>query len=580
MSRPALLTFPALDSRQAIDDALEALTARIVGWRELAPQIAAEVQQVAERERYGRAVGRALTIRAQGEFYAGNLAAVKALLAQAAPCLEDEGTPADRVYFESLAAQVLVRDGDVPGGLARIRGLEDAANQLGACPVQAVYFNRRTVCEDVANNISEVWRAAFRTLAIGEAIGEPLVRANALSNLGSAFHDAGNYEDARDLLRDALRLVDEYEMADLAMAHSNMAQTLLELKEYDEAWEQIKPSLASKDESDDPDSYAFTQLIAAEILLGRGERDRSRALAEPMVEFTQRHRLSGEYVHARVLMAQYALDDGDIDAALAQVEDVDDSDIPTGYRIELREISAKVFAAAGQWERGYRTLVEHNLMFEEVRATARKMRYEARRIEVEVRGLRAERDAALQRLDEVERLRAELAELAIKDHLTGLGNRRHLGEYLGDLFAREGAQFCLAVIDLDLFKTINDTYGHATGDVVLKAIADHLRHNVRAGDMVFRYGGEEFCIVLHRVDALQAAHIVSNIAQSYAELVVEHEGHVMTGLTFSAGIAEYPNDGDSEKALFECADGAMYEVKRTTRNAVRICGEPRATISS
>jgi len=575
MSLPELLTFPPPTTRDVVDSTLEALTARIAGWRELVPQITRGVQEAAEEMGYHRAVGRALVIQAQGEYYLGSLATVKKLLAEAGPIVDTEGTLADYVYLRSLEAHVLMREGDLDAAMDLIRLLEGDAISLGPCAVQAVYFNRRTVCEDAVNNFSEALRAGFRTLAIGEEIGEPAVRANAMSNIASSLHAAGNFEDARDLLRDCLTLVDEYQITDLTMAHSNMAETLLELKEYDAAWEQIQPSLTYDPDAEDPDAYAFTQLIAAEILLGRGDLEQARALVEPMVEWTQRYQLAAEGAHVRVMMARLALAHSDIDAAVAEMEQVDESGISTGYLIELKATQAEVAAAAGQWERAYRALAEHNSLVDEVRSEARKLRYAARQIEAEVRGLREERDAALERLDEVERLRAELAELAIKDPLTGLGNRRHLGEYMHELVGREGARFALAVIDLDLFKTINDSYGHATGDVVLQACANHLRNGVRAGDMVFRFGGEEFCVVLQRVNGRQAAEILRKVAETYSQLVIRHEGHMMTGLTFSAGIAEFPRDGADDHVLFERADEAMYEVKRTTRNAIRVYGEPQ-----
>jgi diguanylate cyclase (GGDEF)-like protein len=572
---PELPTFPAPVSRDVVDTTLEALTARIAGWRELVPQVAREVKAAAEAMGYWRAVGRALVIQAQGEYYLGSLRRAKELLDEAEPLVESEGTLADYVYLRSLEAHVLMRDGDLDSAMDLIRLLEGDAISLGPCPVQAVYFNRRTVCEDAVNNFSEALRAGFRTLAIGEEIGEPAIRANAMSNIASSLHAAGNFEDARDLLQDCLALVDEYDITDLTMAHSNMAETLLELRDYDRAWEQIQPILTTDVDSEDPDTYAFTQLIAAEILLGRGELERARALIEPMDEFTQRYRLAAEMAHVRVMKARLALAHSDIDAAVAEMSEVDESGISTGYLIELKATVAEVAAAAGQWQRAYKALVEHNALVDEVRASARELRYAARQIEAEVRGLREERDAALERLDEVERLRAELAELAIKDPLTGLGNRRHLGEYMHELVAREGARFALAMIDLDLFKTINDTYGHATGDVVLQACAQHIRAGVRSGDMVFRYGGEEFCVVLHRADGRQAAEVLRKIAETYSQLVIRHEGHMMTGLTFSAGIAEFPRDGADDHILFEHADEAMYDVKRTTRNAVRIYGEPQ-----
>jgi len=125
----------------------------------------------------------------------------------------------------------------------------------------------------------------------------------------------------------------------------------------------------------------------------------------------------------------------------------------------------------------------------------------------------------------------------------------------------------------DHFKRVNDTHGHAAGDLVLKAIADHLRCSARESDLVFRYGGEEFLLLLPDTSAAQALRKVDCIRQAVEASPVP-VGEQTINITLSAGVATFPADGATPDALIERADQALYLAKSQGRNRVVGCGAP------
>lgn len=160
---------------------------------------------------------------------------------------------------------------------------------------------------------------------------------------------------------------------------------------------------------------------------------------------------------------------------------------------------------------------------------------------------------------------AELRNLAVTDALTGVWNRRHGTELLAaDLSARRpGQALSLLMLDIDHFKTINDTFGHQAGDHVLIEIASRLRRSLRGSDMVARWGGEEF-VVLLRDCALPDA---LRLAEEIRAAIAEQPFGAMGSLTVSVGVAE-ARAGEDLTTWLERADQALYRAKRAGRNEV------------
>ncbi|WP_434751889.1 sensor domain-containing diguanylate cyclase [Paenibacillus amylolyticus] len=147
------------------------------------------------------------------------------------------------------------------------------------------------------------------------------------------------------------------------------------------------------------------------------------------------------------------------------------------------------------------------------------------------------------------------------DMLTGLNNRRTFEEVIQEWIKDENL-FAIIVLDIDRFKLINDTYGHSAGDEVLRQIAKLIQMSVRTEDICFRFGGEEFVVLLRNYDSKMAYETAERIRISVEESVLA----VDRSVTISAGIAEFPMHSRSESELFHLADNALYLAKEEGRN--------------
>ena len=180
--------------------------------------------------------------------------------------------------------------------------------------------------------------------------------------------------------------------------------------------------------------------------------------------------------------------------------------------------------------------------------------------------------ALSRQIEQVQALQAALREQATQDALTGLANRRHLNDTLPGLLAlalRERAPLSVVVIDLDHFKRVNDEHGHPVGDRVLAAFGRLLREQLRSSDQAFRYGGEEFCLLMPNTPAAQAVGKLEQMLQAWRGQVHEHDGGVLIGLSFSAGVADTQRVPISPQALLNAADHALLGAKRAGRSRVR-----------
>lgn len=174
----------------------------------------------------------------------------------------------------------------------------------------------------------------------------------------------------------------------------------------------------------------------------------------------------------------------------------------------------------------------------------------------------------------------ENADLAFRDDLTGLANRRLLTGLLADgwgRLVREHGRISLLMIDLDRFKEVNDTHGHRRGDEVLRATADILRRHFRAADVIVRYGGDEFVVVLPGVGRDDAGHLGERARAAMAELAeAAGDGQGLgVSVSFSIGVASFPDDGTGGDEVLEVADRRLFEDKRHRHG-----GPPRRPTSS
>jgi diguanylate cyclase (GGDEF)-like protein len=196
----------------------------------------------------------------------------------------------------------------------------------------------------------------------------------------------------------------------------------------------------------------------------------------------------------------------------------------------------------------------------------------ARDVTAQLAQQRALQDANQQLRDQlhtIEALRAGLAEQAVRDHLTGLHNRRHLAAELDAALLVAGARgepLAVVLLDIDHFKQINDRYGHAAGDAVLVHLAGTLSGAVRPDDLLARHGGEEFVLVMRGLDAADAVRRADDLRRLVRDRPAVSDGHRIA-VTFSAGVAAFTG-AESADDLLRLADQALYAAKRNGRDRI------------
>lgn len=175
-------------------------------------------------------------------------------------------------------------------------------------------------------------------------------------------------------------------------------------------------------------------------------------------------------------------------------------------------------------------------------------------------------------MTEIEVLQKQLREQALRDSLTNLYNRRFLEETLDREVAharRSKKALCIAMIDIDNFKTFNDRYGHKAGDMILRSLGEILLANTRKGDVACRYGGEEFVVVMPGADMDNARKRAQQWRKAFQLLQQSFNGQELQS-TISVGVAVFPDHGLDGDAVIHAADKAMYESKARGKNRVTL----------
>lgn len=175
---------------------------------------------------------------------------------------------------------------------------------------------------------------------------------------------------------------------------------------------------------------------------------------------------------------------------------------------------------------------------------------------------------------EVSRLHRQTELLSLVDPLTGLGNSRSLREDMRrslEHAVRSGEPLAFAMMDLDDFKTYNDRFGHVAGDEALCAAAEAIRSAIRVADRAYRYGGEEFCLLLPDADAEGAAAVAERARRAIADVELRpSDDDRVASLSVSIGVAVYPGDAADADELLSCADTALYVAKRGGKDRVQV----------
>lgn len=170
-------------------------------------------------------------------------------------------------------------------------------------------------------------------------------------------------------------------------------------------------------------------------------------------------------------------------------------------------------------------------------------------------------------------LREELQKFSYEDALTGLKNRRYfdqLFEHESAVAQRNDLSLSLLIVDIDHFKRFNDTHGHEAGDHALKIVAGILQKQFRESDIVCRYGGEEFVVVMPGATSEAARDKANQLCEAVRKVPIIHREQDLGALTVSVGVASWPDDAEKPLQILTLADKALYRAKEAGRNRVEI----------
>jgi diguanylate cyclase len=232
-----------------------------------------------------------------------------------------------------------------------------------------------------------------------------------------------------------------------------------------------------------------------------------------------------------------------------------------GYQEKIEKYSQQIGNA--------RDITELNNILGRVMVDTRIAQTEAVRSRDQMVAARQEMRAAEARMNDLESQLREMSELVYEDQLTGSLNRRGLDDFLEHALARterRNLPLCLALLDLDDFKRLNDTHGHSAGDRALIHLVQVVKDTLRAMDVIGRFGGEEFVIVLPDTSLEDAAQTVTRVQRELTKRIFMHNDQRLL-ITFSAGVALRARD-ETQASLIERVDKALYEAKKAGKNRV------------
>jgi diguanylate cyclase (GGDEF)-like protein len=461
-----------------------------------------------------------------------------------------------------------------------------------------IAHNSRAITAKLQGRTDAALRHIYAAMQAAKETGWAGPRITALSNLGGYQHDLFNLDDARVHSEQALALAREAGVRQVvtiaginlvviyyAAGEAQQARAMVEFlvnhpqEQAPGMLDRFKVNLAlghlcvgeidaalaylqsSADAGiGDGDGMANWTWVMGRCLLARQDAAGARALLERFVEGRRRSKrqdLPFDAMELNRVLADACEQLGDAQAALQCVRQAQTLyEQLVGRSARARFIALEVSHELEQAQRERDAAV----------ASQHDAESDRRRL--------AELNTALQaKIDETAMLHAQLSEQALRDPLTGLHNRRYLFEVapgMLELARRQNSPLCVVLLDLDHFKLLNDTFGHAAGDQVLQRFAKLLTEMLRRSDVVSRHGGEEFVAVMPDIDAEGAQAKIEQLLLAFQAAPTDTGRKRMPRGSFSAGIAVFPKHGSSLEQLLLRADRGLYAAKHQGRARVEL----------
>jgi diguanylate cyclase (GGDEF)-like protein len=439
-------------------------------------------------------------------------------------------------------------------------------------------------------NLAEGLRFGYAGLHLAQQLDLLPQQANMTIPLGVALMAARDPEESANLYERAESIAESIgSPMMLKTIRTNLAVVLRRTGRLAEAEQRVRAVLAEPEPM--IGGQQFAHFCAAElfILQGRIEDAEAQLAAATAVlagrpltplDAAKVHFISGLIASRRGRMAEAVASFRSAERDFADLSALRFSD-----RAQVYEELGAALAAQGSFEEAYlaqRKSAQEYLgsvqALNRLRRFSMQVRHEINRVRAELeretherRSLQSShlrlREQMELTLHEAQRLKNE----STHDMLTGLVNRRYLDEALPNLLRlsqQSATPVAIAFVDLDRFKQVNDDFGHGMGDAVLRDFAQIALECMRGSDIIGRYGGEEFVVALIGCGPAAARARLENLLQRLQKHSVRHDGETLEGVSFTAGVAIYPEDGTEIAPLMGAADRRLYEAKRAGRARV------------
>lgn len=439
-------------------------------------------------------------------------------------------------------------------------------------------------------NLAEGLRFGYAGLHMSQQLNLAPQQATMALPLGVALMAVRDPEEAATVLERAELVAEQIDSPMLLKAiRTNLAICNRRLVRYAEAEERIRwvlqqpPGMIG--------GQQFAHFTAAELFIQQGRVEEAAAELErahrfvdphnpPLLDAAKTHFIMGLICSRRDQLDEACHHLQQVVELLPQVSALRFSD-----RALVHEEYAAVLARLGRFEGAYKAQLRSSQEYlsnvsvlNRVRQFSMQVRHEISRVRAQLAEAAEERRtlqtsnrqlarAIEQTLNEAERFKHE----AHLDALTGLLNRRYLDEALPKLLTmaqHSATPVAIAIIDLDRFKRVNDEYGHAMGDEVLRGFAAMSQDLLRGSDIIGRYGGEEFVAAIIGCGPGAAERRLEDLQARMREAHFSLDGREISGVTFTAGVAIYPEDGVTIEQLMKRADDRMYRAKNAGRQRI------------
>ncbi|MFN0182260.1 MAG: diguanylate cyclase domain-containing protein [Aquabacterium sp.] len=557
------------------------------------------VERAAARaERDGDAAGLAwaLLVRGFHKSYFATPQDAEADLAQAAEHCARQGDRTGEILARTGHARALWRQGHAQAALALLLPLRDEGLALLRNAQRGVLLNAIAGCYSAQGQSETAFAYMYQALRdAGPKRGHGYDVA-LYCNLAHELIELGDHDEA-------LRQV-ERGLERIASIHNGRLHTVLIvnratcLTEIGRAGEALEDARRIADAQPDPSGdglYAGHQESLAHAALRGGDlvlADRLIAAAQPQLPEGALNLLLARALRER-LRGEPAAGLRLLELAKPLLDAQGDERVSARMRCRHAQVRAELHEAMGEADLALQALRDWQHHQADRAQRASNARYQAAALQTELLMLRqrleeqdARRQAAerargeladahaklMRKMAEVEALQSQLREQATQDALTGLANRRQLNDTLPALLAlaqRESYPLGVVILDLDHFKRVNDSHGHLAGDQLLAAFGALLRSHLRKSDQAFRYGGEEFCLLLPCTAAADAKRKADALLADWrAQVFTLDDGSLLSQQSFSAGATDSKTSPGTPAELLRAADHLLLQAKRGQRGSV------------